>query len=122
MVEDEEGVRVVVVRTLQVLGYDVLETENADAALDLPDEALASLSALVTDVIMPGMQGPELADALRLRFPDLPTLFISGYQDQSGAFDFEPGSGLAFLAKPFTPQELGFALADLLRSLPVSSD
>ncbi len=122
VVEDEEGVRVVVVRTLQVLGYDVLETENADAALDLPDEALASLSALVTDVIMPGMQGPELADALRLRFPDLPTLFISGYQDQSGAFDFEPGSGLAFLAKPFTPQELGFALADLLRSLPVSSD
>jgi two-component system, cell cycle sensor histidine kinase and response regulator CckA len=114
VVEDEEGVRVIVSRTLKRLGYEVLEAEDAEGALQIAEARLDGIEILVTDVVMPGMNGPALADTLTGRKSDLKVLFISGYADRQ-PMQLDPDHpNRAFLPKPFTPQSLGRAVADLL--------
>ena len=115
IVEDELGVRAVVARTLTALGYSVIEAENGEAALALPDDVWNDVSAVVTDIVMPGIRGTEVAERVRLRFPALPVLFIAGYLDDPAAMAACEEPDRAFLSKPFTPQALGFHVGELLR-------
>lgn len=115
IVEDELGVRAVVARTLTALGYSVIEAENGEAALALPDDVWNDVSAVVTDIVMPGIRGTEVAERVRLRFPALPVLFIAGYLDDPAAMAACEEPDRAFLSKPFTPQALGFHAGELLR-------
>ncbi|MDB5966667.1 MAG: domain S-box protein, partial [Polaromonas sp.] len=100
VVDDDASVRLVTVTLLRDLGYDVLEAAGADAALI---QALASkrLDLIVSDVTMPGGDGPELIARLRAERPGVPTLYVSGYADRY------PLEANTVLAKPFTPVELG---------------
>jgi CheY-like chemotaxis protein len=80
-------------------------------------QQLGSLQLLLTDVVMPGMSGTELAQHLRVIKPDLKLLFISGYTDDVGIGAGDPAS--AYLQKPFTPETLAKTIRDLLDFNPV---
>ena len=104
LVEDEDEVRSVARRVLTEAGYTVLEAANAAEAIDVFDRSPGAIAALVSDVVMPGLNGHELSQMLRLRAPRLPTLFVSGY-----SFDARESAGCedeSFLEKPYDPAEL----------------
>ncbi len=110
LVEDENLVRRTLRAMLEALGYDVLAAVNADDAVREFAQHGESIDLLMTDVVMPGPTGRELAANLRALRPDLPVLFISGYTDAPPPD--APGNG--FLQKPFTPRVLEARIRDLL--------
>jgi CheY-like chemotaxis protein len=99
--EDEESVRSLVRRILEGCGYEVLDAARGEDALARFTQAGGAIDLLVTDVIMPGMSGPELARRLRSRNPGLRILYMSGYTDdlltKHGIRDAD------FIQKPFSP-------------------
>jgi signal transduction histidine kinase len=111
LVEDDPAVRELVRDELSKLGYRVLEAKNGLDACLLATQQIGALHLLLTDVVMPGMSGTELAQHLRVIKPELKVLFISGYTDDIGIGAGEASS--AYLQKPFTPE----ALAKLVREL-----
>jgi PAS domain S-box-containing protein len=116
VVEDEDGVRKVVVEMLQQQGYNVLPANSGPAALELYASATDSVHLLITDVVMPRMSGRELADSLREARPDLKVLFVSGYTDSAIVHHGVLDSGTHFLQKPFTPDVLAEKVRSLLES------
>lgn len=114
VVEDEEVVREVTRRLLQWQGYEVLVAANADEALR-QFERSASVDVLLTDVVMAGGSGPELARRLTGQRPDLKVIYISGYTDeviaQHGVLDPE----VVFLHKPFTSEALARKIREVFR-------
>jgi two-component system, cell cycle sensor histidine kinase and response regulator CckA len=114
LVEDEVAVRRLGRRILERKGYRVLEAESGAAAIRLFEHMAPAITLLVTDVVMPGMSGTELARRLRSMKPSLRVLFTSGYTAdaiaQQGGFE----AGTAFLEKPFTPDALAQKVRDVL--------
>ena len=106
LVEDEAPVRRVLRAALAGHGFSVLEAEHGPAALALAARTSDHIDLLVTDVLMPGIGGRELADTLRLARPDLRVLFISGYTDDTVLLDGTAETTDQFLQKPFTASEL----------------
>jgi CheY-like chemotaxis protein len=114
LAEDEPSVRVLVRDELRKLGYRVLEAKNGIEACLLATQQAGSFQLLLTDVVMPGMAGRELAQHLSVINPDLRTLFMSGYMDDIGIMaGLEEGTS-SFLQKPFTPEVLAQAVRTLL--------
>ncbi len=103
VVEDENAVRALATALLTRNGYRVLAAPNAAAALDLVNTP-SRIDLLITDVVMPGMQGPALARELRRRMPSLPIVFMSGYAADEITDDLLRDAGL--LAKPFSTAQL----------------
>jgi two-component system cell cycle sensor histidine kinase/response regulator CckA len=114
LVDDEPIVLTLMGRALTGAGYGVLSATNGIAALELAATALPRVDALVTDIQMPQMGGEVLAAALRQTDPNLPILFVSGFN--RGPAPSLPGP---FLAKPFTPDQLVSAVG-LLLTAPAS--
>jgi CheY-like chemotaxis protein len=108
LVEDDDQVRAVALNILRSGGYQVLEAPNPDDALTLSQAHAGTIHLLLTDVVMPGINGRELAERLQLSRPDMEVLFMSGYTDnviaQHNLIDAD--SDLALLQKPFTPDVL----------------
>ena len=104
LVEDEPGVRAVAARVLSAAGYRVLPAEEGCVALSLFDRHEREVDLLLTDIVMPGMSGSDLAAQLRARRPDLPVAFMSGYADGDGS-ELDDAD-VALLAKPFESHEL----------------
>lgn len=106
MVEDELTVRQLLTTVLRRLGYAVHEASSGTDALRLFTEHASSIQMIVTDVVMPGMSGGELAQRVRAMRPTMRILFVSGYTDDKvvrrGVLHGEED----FLQKPFTPMEL----------------
>jgi PAS domain S-box-containing protein len=114
VVEDDEDVRDIVVRILTRAGYRVTAPASATAAIDLCADPAFTVDALLTDVIMPDIAGPQLANAARLLRPQLPVLYMSGYT----AGSLPGGRTLTddpLLRKPFTTEELLHQLQQVLR-------
>ena len=110
MVEDDAGVRTLAERVMRRLGYDVTIAASAEEALRSLTEDPRPLDLLVTDLVMPGMSGRELAETLRALQPGLRVLFTSGYSsDQVLRRSLAEGEGI-FLEKPFAPEEFERAL------------
>ncbi|WP_373352865.1 ATP-binding protein [Pseudoroseicyclus sp. CXY001] len=106
LVEDEAPVRAFASRALRMRGYTVLEADSAEAALDLLDDPDLSVDIFVTDVIMPGKDGPTwVREALRAR-PDTRVVFVSGYAEDSFAEHKALIPNSVFLAKPFSLADL----------------
>ena len=114
LVEDEPSVRTLVRDELRKLGYQVVEAKNGIEACLLATQQAGSLQLLLTDVVMPGMGGRELAQHLSVIKPDLRTLFISGYMDDIGIMAGQEEGTSSFLQKPFTPEVLARAVRNLL--------
>ena len=116
-VEDEEPVRLITRRMLERRGYTVLEASNGEEALAIWREQSMIIEAVVTDLRMPQMAGPELVEHLRRDRPELPVVFVTGYADQ----DWKIGTSAheIVVAKPFTGEELLAALAHVSQGLPV---
>ena len=112
LVEDEAMVRAVAERALTRQGYAVVTASNGDEALELLDGGLA-VDLLVSDVVMPSMDGPTLVRHARERFPDLPILFMSGYAEEQLRRSIDLPR-VAFLAKPFSIQQLAEAARDAI--------
>jgi signal transduction histidine kinase/ActR/RegA family two-component response regulator len=114
VVEDEAAIRRMVATALRLYGYQVVEAADAREAIELCERDEVSVELLVTDVIMPGMDGVELVSRLLGTRPDLRVLFISGYTDRAlGHQGLRPG-GTAFLEKPFTPEKLARKVRETL--------
>jgi two-component system, cell cycle sensor histidine kinase and response regulator CckA len=114
LVEDEPSVRMLVRDELRKLGYRVLEAKNGIEACLLATQQAGSFELLLTDVVMPGMAGRELAQHLSVIKPDLRTLFMSGYMDDVGIMAGQEEGTSSFLQKPFTPEVLARAVRNLL--------
>lgn len=110
LVEDESSVRGFARRSLEDQGYTVLEAAGGAAALAIVAEHPEPIALLVTDVIMPGMQGHQLAQRLTAARPELRTLYVSGFTENSVIHQGVPDHGAAFLAKPFTAETLSRAV------------
>jgi PAS domain S-box-containing protein len=113
VVDDDAVVRSIVRRMLQQGGFRVVEAADAAQARTIMEADPAGFDVLVSDVIMPGMRGPDLARLLRERRPDLPVVFVSGYTADEVASDFV-AARTRFLAKPFTPPALLSVVRELL--------
>ena len=113
LVDDDDAIRRLAKRTLSRAGWSVIEADGAEAALAVD---LAGIDCVVSDVSMPGMDGPSLVRILRERRANLPALLISGYAD-AGQRRALAGEDIAFLAKPFAMGELSGVVARLLPPL-----
>jgi CheY-like chemotaxis protein len=111
LVEDEAVVRGVIERTLQRAGYRVVVATSGDEALQITD-ADGKFDLLITDIVMPGLNGWELGKRLGERWPGLPVLYISGYTEDV-VTDVD-ARGAAFLQKPFLPVDLLATIRRLL--------
>jgi two-component system, cell cycle sensor histidine kinase and response regulator CckA len=122
LVEDEPEVRRLVERLLRMNGYTVVAAPGPAEALAAVRDGEEPVDVLVTDVVMPGMNGRELARALASRLPGLRVLYMSGYTDAAIAQQgiLEPGT--AFLSKPFTPDGLARKLRDVLDATASDDD
>ncbi|HEY6854427.1 MAG TPA: ATP-binding protein, partial [Gemmatimonadales bacterium] len=114
VVEDEPTVRSVTVRMLKSAGYRVLSAGDGPEALDTARRHDGEIHALVTDVMMPRMNGTQLAQLLRDERPALRTLFVSGFTEEAGVRPEQLGKGMAYLAKPFTAEALTERLRQVL--------
>jgi PAS domain S-box-containing protein len=109
LAEDDEAVRTLNGRVLEARGYRVLAAANAAEALALADRHGRPPDILVTDVVMPGASGRDLARRMRERHPGLKVLFVSGYADEA-----PPETSASFLQKPFTPEGLVQRVREIL--------
>jgi signal transduction histidine kinase len=114
VVEDEPGVGKLLASILRLQGYDVLQASNAEEALTIAGEFMGEIDLLITDIVMPGMNGRALANRMETLRPGLKTLFMSGYTDHSsvGPDMLEPG--VHFLQKPFTPSVFTATVREVL--------
>ncbi len=112
LVEDEPSVRDIVTQMLTVIGYDILVAQDPEDALALLQDNTVGL--LISDVVMPGMRGPDLYEEARKHMPTLPALFVSGYSEEIVAdLPGEP-SQVGYLSKPFTLKQLRGAIDELV--------
>jgi two-component system cell cycle sensor histidine kinase/response regulator CckA len=114
LAEDEAPVRAVARQTLERYGYRVLEAASAEAALDVADRYSGPIHLLLTDVIMPGLSGRDLAVRLMTRRPDVRVIYMSGYTDDAITRHGVLEPGFVFVQKPFTPDALARTVRDVL--------
>jgi|GEM_PF-1383654 len=112
VVDDETGVRDFVCEAVAELGYDVLSAENADQALDIFEEGMR-IDILLTDVLMPGRSGRELADEVLARHGEMPILFMTGYAQDAIVHNGKLDAGTRLIKKPFTIDQIGVELERL---------
>jgi two-component system, cell cycle sensor histidine kinase and response regulator CckA len=114
VVEDEESVRKLTSHVLRRHGYQVIEAANAGEALLACEQHPSPIPLLITDIVMPGMSGPELAERLRALHPEMKMLFTSGYTDAAVVEHGLSTQTMAFIQKPFSPAELARKVRDVL--------
>ncbi len=114
LVEDEEAVRLFGARALRNKGYTVLEADSGDSALELLASCEERIDMLVTDVVMPRMDGPTLMGHVRRSNPDIQVVFISGYAEDIFRDELENDETINFLAKPFSIRELAAKVKEVM--------
>lgn len=114
-VEDEPSVRHLACSVLENLGYKVLSAPNGKDALHVArGQKRSPIRLVITDVIMPVMDGKVMAERLKTRYPNLKILFTSGYTDDAILAHGVPEPGVEFLPKPYTPAALARKVRHLL--------
>ena len=116
LAEDEPAVRALTRAMLERLGFTVLEADSGAAAISLAASASEPIRLLLTDVIMPGMSGPDTAASVRRLLPGMRVLYMSGYTDDAVSLHGVLAEGTALLQKPFSAGDLAAKLSDVLSS------
>ena len=114
VVDDEPSILRLILEVLQPLGYQLIGASSGEEALKAGNTFKGSVGLLLTDVILPGMDGKELADALRARHPQMKVIFMSGYADNAIVHQGILYPEIAFLQKPMTPGMLARKVRDVL--------
>ena len=114
LVEDEDPVRIFGARALRNKGYKVLEAKSGEAALELIQTADGPIDLLITDVVMPNMDGPALIREVREIHPDMKVIFISGYTEDSFRQRLDTDSDSHFLPKPFSLKQLAGKVKEVI--------
>ena len=122
LAEDDADVRALNVRTLREAGYEVLEAEDGNVAIEIASRPELHLDLLITDIVMPGRNGWEVAEAVQGRRPDILVLYVSGFAPTSLTPTDLPEQGVPFLAKPFTPSTLLHRVRQLIDTAPTSRE
>jgi len=115
LVEDEEGLRALNARGLRSRGYTVVEAENGVEAMEVLDEQGGAIDLVVSDVVMPEMDGPTLLKAMREKNPDIKFIFVSGYAEDAFEKSLPEGQQFDFLPKPFTLSQLVAAVKETMK-------
>jgi len=116
LVEDEEAVRRGGKRMLETRGYTVHEAGSGTEALEVMEELEGKVDIVVSDVVMPEMDGPSLLRELRKSYPDLKFIFVSGYAEDAFAKNLPADAKFGFLPKPFSLKQLAVAVREMLDS------
>ena len=116
LVEDEEAVRAFAARALASRGYTVHEASSGTEALEVMEETGGTIDLVVSDVVMPEMDGPTLLVELRKTRPDLKIIFVSGYAEDAFEENLPAHEKFFFLPKPFTLKQLATTVKDVLSS------
>jgi len=114
LVEDEEGLRSLNARGLRSRGYSVIEASNGVEALEALEEKNGAVDLVVSDVVMPEMDGPTLLKTMRGKNPDLKIIFVSGYAEDAFEKSLPENQQFAFLPKPFTLSQLVAAVKETM--------
>jgi two-component system, cell cycle sensor histidine kinase and response regulator CckA len=115
LVEDEDDVRSISVRALKRQGYEVLEASTGLEALEVAAAAGGTIDIIVSDVVMPEMDGPTMAKELRLKYPDVKIVFVSGFPREAFDGTLDKDQQFAFLSKPFTMPQLAAKVKETLQ-------
>jgi PAS domain S-box-containing protein len=118
LVEDEEAVRSFAARALRMRGYHVLEAGGGEEALEIVRNAQAPIHLLITDVVMPNMDGPTLVRHVRGLKPEMAIIFMSGYAEEAFRRNDEKAEDLHFLPKPFGLKQLAAKVKEVLSGQP----
>lgn len=114
LIEDEAPVRAFAARALRLRGYEVAEAASAEDALELLDDDGMTVDVIVSDVVMPGMDGPTCVRAARKSRPGVAVVFMSGYAEDSLKRNMEDIEGCWFLSKPFSLNDLTLKVKEAL--------
>lgn len=114
LVEDEANVRKIARISLAMFGYQVLEASSGEEAVRVSERFQGAIDLLITDLVMPGVNGRKLTDLLRQRRPSLRVLYMSGYADEAALRPGPTPHADAFIQKPFTPQQLAGKVRGLI--------
>ncbi len=114
VVEDEEAVRRFAVRALESRGYEVLKAATGVEALDVLAAHGDQIDLVISDVMMPEMDGPKLLQQMRKTLPDMKVIFISGYAEEALRHELAEGESFGFLPKPFSLKDLASAVKEAL--------
>jgi two-component system cell cycle sensor histidine kinase/response regulator CckA len=96
----------VAAKLLRARGYEVIEAASGEEALEIAEQNAGKIDLMISDVVMPGMQGPELLKQARIYLGGAPVMFISGYAERDLAKTLEDDRAISFLPKPFTLKQL----------------
>ncbi|MCC6919501.1 MAG: response regulator [Alphaproteobacteria bacterium] len=116
LVEDDDAVRGLTARALEMRGYEVLKANGGEEALEILTSVNKHIHLMVSDVVMPGMDGPEVAKAARAMRKDLKVIFMSGYAEDSFRKQAEMDEEVHFLPKPFQLNDLAAKVKDVMSS------
>jgi len=114
LVEDEDAVRLFSARALRNKGYKVIEAKSGEAALEVIHRATETIDLLITDVVMPRMDGPGLIREVRETHPDMKVIFISGYTEDSFRKRLDSDAEIHFLPKPFSLKQLASKVKEVM--------
>lgn len=114
LVEDEDPVRLFGARALSAKGYEVLEAASGDIAWEMVKSQNHNIDLIITDVVMPGMKGPDLVDLVRGTKPDMKVIFMSGYAEDVIPEGIENDPTIHFLPKPFKLKDLAYKVKEVL--------
>ncbi|MBO6827428.1 MAG: response regulator, partial [Sneathiella sp.] len=116
LVEDEDPVRLFASRALQNKGYEVLQADCGETALEILEDFDGQIDLLISDVVMPNMDGPTLVKNIKGQLPDLKVIFISGYAEDAFRKDLDFDiNQIEFLPKPFSLKEIAEKVKDVLQ-------
>jgi len=120
LVEDEEAVRSFAARALRMRGYHVLEASGGEEALEIVQSGQTEIHLLITDVVMPNMDGPTMVRHVKKLKPDLAVIFMSGYAEEAFRRNDQNSEDIHFLPKPFGLKQLAAKVKDVISSQPGS--
>ncbi|HEX7777548.1 MAG TPA: ATP-binding protein [Parvibaculum sp.] len=114
LVEDEDAVRTFAARALATRGYEVLQAESGEAAIGIVDRFKGRIDLIVSDVVMPNMDGPTMIKALKGKLPGVKIIFVSGYAEDAFEKSLDPDQEFHFLPKPFSLKQLAAAVKEVI--------